>query len=297
MLYQYYDPHPHICRMKQYECCKNYNDCPLYHICKTMNKEQITSACKKDCATCTYTGCSMPPEQRTNNPLYTNGFTSTSPLPLPIEAERAIEQEKHVREHAKKYHLYNWLWGDYKEKRKASTRDRDYYYSHREQILKQKEEKRRKQGMQPISERKIKILPPCGGDCLNCNKTDCDLPDTWNEKNAYAKYWRQQNHERYNEYRKKYYADNIERERERLKNWRKDNPEKLKAQREKYNAVRREKYKENKTIINEKRKEHYAANREKLAEQKRIWTAANKEKINARRRELYAEKKKLAQAI
>ncbi len=294
MLYQYYDPHPHVCHMKQYEVCKNFHKtCPLYHICKDMNKEAITSVCKKDCATCNYEGCTMSKEKRISEPLYVNGLTRSEPIPLPMEEERNKERRFHLKEHAKMYHQYNMLFNkEYRQKLKIQQQN--YRNEHRKQRNEWARKNYRKS--HPNSEAHKKelnpeFLPPCKYDCLNCTKPDCDISENY-YKNAYINHWRKNNQERYSEYRKKYYADNIEKERERLKKWREENPEKLKAQRDNYNIVRRQNYAKNKEAINAQRREHYAANKEKLAEQKRLWTAANKEKINQQRRERYATRKK-----
>ena len=133
MVYQYYVPHPHVCHMNQYMCCKNYVDiCPLGKVCRTMNIKELTSVCKKDCQTCTYTGCSMTFEQRKSIPLYINGVVTSQRVNLHIDFEREKERLLHKELHKKQYEFYNLLWGDLRERKNARQRakyaaDPEYY--------------------------------------------------------------------------------------------------------------------------------------------------------------------------
>ena len=281
MIYQYYDPHPHICRMKQYECCKNYhNRCPLYHTCKGMKGyAEASKVCKRDCATCDYTGCSMPLEQRKTEPLYVNGIVITEPLPIPIERERERERRIHIVTHRKNYEFYNKLFGDWKERRNKQNRDR--YHAdpefHRQRAREWYHAHYKKQE-QTIPE---SIMPECKLDCMNCPYIDCILPEDWRRR-ANMENWKKNNPTYYADYRennrellreksKQYYSENREERLARLKEHR-SKPE-IKAKRAAYDKEYRKTHPE---VVRRKRKKDYEA---------------HKNEINAKRRQQRAELK------
>lgn len=296
MQYQYYDPHPHICRMKQYECCKNYHaSCSLYHICKNMNGfSKTSSVCKRDCATCYYSGCSMPLEQRKTDPIYLSGNVVVEPLPLKINFIREQERRLHKISHLENYKLYNIVFGNYREKRNKQQRDR--YHADLEFSRQKARERYRAHYVKqekPIPEA---IMPDCKMDCEHCPHDDCVLPEDWRIK-ANLENWKAENPTYYADYRennrellreksKRYYAENREEILRRQKEHR-SKPE-IKAQRATYN---KEYCKNNPDKIREKQHRYIERNRDKVRERKKAYYEAHKDEINAKRREKYASQK------
>ncbi len=281
MVYQYYDPHPRVCHMKQYECCKKYHtSCSLYHICKNMKGYTETSAvCKRDCATCDYTGCSMPLEQRKSDPLYINGVTYSEAIPLYIDLKRETEKTLHKTNHKKNYEFYNKLFGDYRERKNKQAYDR--YHANPDFYRQRAREWARKHYVKQEYVIPEEIMPECRLDCTNCKYEDCILPEDWKRKayqenflhnnpNYFSEY-RERNRELLREKGKSYYTKNKEKILAHQKQHR-QNP-KVKIQRALYDKQYRETHKE---AEREKRKRYYER---------------HKDEINAKKRQKRAEKK------
>lgn len=281
MLYQYYDPHPHICRMKQYECCKNYQNCPLYNRCKELKGySEAGKVCKQDCATCDYTGCTMSMEKGLSEPLYINGRVMTQILPLPIDQEREKERAIHKITHRQNYEFYNTLFGDYRERKNKQQRNR--YHADEEFYRQRAREWYRTHYVKQEKTVPEAIMPKCKFDCFNCQHGGCILPEDWRHKanmenwkknnpNYFAEY-REQNKELLREKGKKYYEEHREERLAALKLHR-QKPE-IKAQRAAYD------------------KEYRKIHPEKERERQRRYYESHKDEINARRRQQRAELKK-----
>lgn len=274
MIFQYYDPHPHVCHMQQYKCCKNYKDsCPLGEICKKMDIKIITSACKRDCPSCTYEGCSMPMEKRKEYPLYINKLITTERIHLPIEAERERERLVHKADHRRNWEFYNRLWGDLRERKNRACRER--YASYPEFYRKRSREWYRKNHAARPEIIPEEIMPECRLECQNCKHDDCILPEDWKQR-AWSQNWKKRNPGYYAEYReknrallrekgRKYYAENSEKIKTR-RNARRQDPE-VKRKRAEYDREYRKKHPE-------KEREKHKRYREK-----------HRDEINARKRE------------
>lgn len=89
-----YIPHPHICHMAQYECCKRHQDCPLFDKCSSIQKQTV---CKRDCPSCSYNGCSLSTEKRQNAPVYVAGVIQENRIELHLETRYFIEQLAHKK--------------------------------------------------------------------------------------------------------------------------------------------------------------------------------------------------------
>ncbi len=315
MQYQYYDPHPHVCQMKQYECCKHHHNCRLYHICKDMKGyAEASKCCKRDCPTCDYSGCTMSPEERQISPLYVKGVitTSSSADDLAIELEREKERQLHKITHQQNYILYNKLFGDYSERRRQQEHNRyhkdievarqyrrEYYHAHyvkKEEVIPED------------------IMPECRMDCENCPYEDCILPYNWKAQARHNK-WKQKNPDYFANYCKAnaekrreqgkiYYRENKEKITARQKKhrskpevkaqraaydvkYRKEHPDSEREKKRRYNERHANKVKEYKRAYNEK-------NAEKIKERRKAYYEAHKEEIKAKQRQRYATQKKKA---
>lgn len=292
MIYQYYDPHPHICRMRQYVCCKNHSNCSLYHHCKKLKGyTEASKRCKKDCTACNYTGCTMSMENRQTNPLYVNGLIIIEPLPTLIELEREKERLIHKETHRKNYVLYNTLFGDYREKRNMQQRVRyhaDLEFS-RQRARKWYQAHYVKQE-KPIPEA---IMPECQLNCSNCKFEDCILPVDWRKK-AIQENWKKNNPDYFANYREKnrqllreksrhYYAQH-KNERSVYQKEHRSKPE-VKMQRAAYD---KEYCKANPDKVRKKKRRYIERHSEKVKEWKRAYWAAHKDEINEKRRKKYA---------
>lgn len=301
MQYKYYDPHPHICHMTQYECCKNHKNCPLYYKCKELDKEKIMSICKLDCATCNYEGCTISVEKRKTDPIYVNGLIMTKHpknIELEIEKERAIHKETH----RKNYVLYNTLFGDYRERRNKQQRDR--YYADLEYSRRRAREWYHTHYVKQVKPIPEAIMPECQMNCLECKYKDCILPEEWRKKANQAN-WKKNNPDYFANYRTKkrqllreknkdYYAQHKNERLTYLKEHR-TKPE-IKAQRAAYEKEYR---KANPEKARERKRRYNERHPEKVKAWKKTYYKTHKDEINAKRREQYKKQKAetIAQAI
>lgn len=243
-------------------------------------RADASSVCKRDCASCSYKGCSLSEENRKNNPLYVKGYTNAEPLFLNIETIKSEEHKKHIQNHKKKYVFYNQLFGDWNARRNKQNRAR--YHANPEYRRQYAREWYRTHYVKQAKSIPEAIMPECGLDCLNCPHPDCILPEDWRRKASQAN-WKKNNPNYFAEYRaknrellrekgakyreehreeilkrqrarratpegkskraesdKRYRESHRESERERNKRWREENPEKYRAQLDKYNKLRRE---------------------------------------------------------
>lgn len=295
MTYLFYDPHPHVCRMQQYECCKNHTNCPLYHRCKELKGyAEASKVCKKDCATCDYTGCTMSMENRKIEPLYVNGFIMAEPLPLSIELEREKERLHHYITHRKNYVFYNTLFGDFRERRNKQQRDR--YHADLEFSRQRAREWYRAHYVKQVKPIPESILPECQLNCENCKHEDCVLPEDWRKKANQANWlknnpdyfanYRKENRQLLREKGKDYYAQHRD-ERLTYQKEHRSKPE-VKAQRAAYDKEYRKTHPE---IEREKKRRYNERHRDKVLEQKKAYYEAHKDEINAKRRAQRAAKK------
>lgn len=271
LIFQFYDPHPNICRMKQYECCKNFhNRCPLYHSCKDLNGyKKASKACKKDCANCSYKGCSLTMEKRKSEPLYVNGLITVQPLPL--DKDFVIERERTLwkKTHKVNYDFYNWLWGNRKEYNKK------YIEQNREKHNEYAKKYYKTHYASPKGNKKaVSVTPKCELKCFECPYEDCILPENWLKK-AYQEEWKKNNPTYFEEYRennrellrekgRKYYDENREEILARQK-VRRAKPE-VKAQRAEYDKRYRELHPEKER---EKHHRYYEKHKDEINAKKR----------------------------
>lgn len=273
MIYQYYDPHPHICRMRQYKCCKNYKDiCPLWDTCSKMDIKKLISVCKRDCASCSYEGCTMPMEKRKDAPLYVNRLVTVNMLDLHIERNRERERQDHRKEHRKLYIFYNTIWGDYREKKNKKCREK--YHTDLEFSREQARKRQRKYYKKHPRVMQYTIIPECRLDCEKCKYDDCILPDNWRVKARQEK-WKKKN--------PNYSADYREKNREKL---RRQNREHYAKNKELINARKREKRKdpEVKQRYVEYYRQYREANREKIRENQKRYRDQHGNKRQRRKR-------------
>lgn len=182
LLFEVYDPHPHICKMAQYKCCKNHQSCPLYQKCRqTERNDNHIAICKMDCPTCTYEGCSLSADKRNSEPLYVKKEVQSEMLDLNLETIRTKEQLLHYKQHEKMLYFYKTLFGHELERRAK------YRKSNREFINQTQNEKRRQKKIANDSffddsadlsfTDSEKGYLPCGGDCFSCEYDDCILSE------------------------------------------------------------------------------------------------------------------------
>ena len=294
MIYQYYDPHPHICRMQQYTCCKFHTDCPLYHRCQQMKGyEDAGSVCKRDCPSCDYRGCTMSMARRKTHPIYMNGNATTKALSHSIEIEWEREHNIHLHTHRKNYVLYNQLFGDLKEKQKAYQYE--YYRKDIEYSRQRSRERYRKS--HPITDKKYtgKYIPECGFKCEKCKHEDCILPQDWNVKarqeafnakhpNYWSEYYKSHKEER-SSWAKAYYQEHREEIREKQRLARLSNPN----ARAKSNEYNRKYYHLHKEEIQQRRQEKKNSPEEKERQRayQRAYREAHREEHNAYERQYY----------
>lgn len=284
MLYQYYVPHPPVCHAKQYKCCKTHiNTCRLAEICKTIEIRKVTSVCKRDCASCTYIGCSMPMQNRQKEPLYVSGVITAERLELRIEIEREKERIAHRKNHARLLQYYNTLWGDY-QKRKNEANKRAYHDNPEYYRAKAREYRKKRRVDKPkiIPE---EIMPECRLDCENCKYDDCILPEDWRQKKIWAIY-REKNKDIIKARQKKYYEEH---------------KEELRAKKKRYYAEYRDKINEK---MREKRmdpkakqqkaeydKQYYQMYKEKHKNQAKKYYEEHKDEIRVAQKRYYEEHK------
>lgn len=256
-----YIPHPIICHMEQYNCCKHHQDCRLYDKCSNITKQTV---CKRDCTNCTYLGCSLSAENRRIAPVYVAGVIQSNRIELNLDIHYMIEQLEHKREHKKLYHKYNRIFGDLREKNKAKCRA--YYYEHRSTILHTRKIQR-ENNASPLKIPSEQYLPPCGLRCEECVEADCILPENWREKalnlERNKRYYdahremlleKQKNiratpHRKMwvKEYDRQYRVTHREQVNAKSKRWREQHPDRARAAQQKYRMTHREE-------INEKRR-------------------------------------------
>lgn len=207
----------------QYCFCTTQKECRLYDICKKMKERPFVPV-----------------------PLRRYRYVNAVPLTY---------NEK--REHNRKYHLYNYLFGDSKQKM------HNYYIENREKILASKGVKH--------SHKIYKVQEGyCNFDCEHCEYEDCILPK-WNDTSEYMKLWKKQHKEEIHKQSKVYYEEHkdeisLKRKKHRAK------PEVKKAR-----AEYDKKYREQ--------------NRDKeIAKQKRYYEK-HKDEINAKKREKRKQEK------
>lgn len=271
-----YIPSSHVCHMDQYHCCKHRSHCRLYPICSQIQQPTV---CQRNCAQCTYQGCSLSSEWRISRPIYIQGTIQGNRTDLDLEGRYQREKIAHKDKHRRMYVLYNTLFGNYREQRNAQNRKR--YWSDPEyyRMLARKFYKKRcKPKNRAIEDR---FLPSCGLQCSACEYEDCILPANWLQKahqhafieanpDYFANYRKQHTEER-RAYDKRYYQENREKILERIRTHRADPA--VKQQRAKYDA--------------QYRKTHRDADRERH----RRYYARHKEEINARKCSKRAEVK------
>lgn len=243
MLYEYYDPHPHVCHMAQYKCCTHNTDCPLYHRCSQMESPSVhLQICKQDCPNCKYQGCSLSLKDRIEHPIYINHVVQSEMLDLNIENKRFIEKNRHKRQwNAKRYEILTLL-GDEKKKRAA-------YRENNREILRQRgveAYKKRTKGKEPSSRRMHAFVPECKYDCFNCPYDDCVVEGT--EAEIYKKM-----------YSKKYYEDNREALLAQKAQYRESHREELRAKAREY-------YRLHKAECDARNKAYRESHKEELSE-------------------------------
>lgn len=251
-----YIPKAPVCHKTQYQCCKDYTTCRLYHICSKFNSEPQQIPCKKDCPTCTYVGCSLSFTERKLNPIYINSFIQSEHQDINIELRRLREHEQHRKKHKSLYRMYNLLFGDLKEKERISSQKKywkDPDYS-RQQARESYERKHPKQ-LTMISS--SNYTPECNLDCFNCKYDDCILSENW-LAHARNKKWydshraeileRQKTRRQRpdvkiarKEYDKKYNLTHPESAQKRQKKYREAHPEKIKEISLQYRIANKEK--------------------------------------------------------
>lgn len=250
-----------------------------------MNKEQLTSICKKDCATCDYTGCTMPKEKRITNPLYINGYTSESSIDLSIDEKRQAEKQAYIKEHKKRYRELNTLFSE-EYRLKEKMRRAEYRQNNIEKLREYNRQYYKKRlAPQHTQQKQLnpQFLPPCKYDCLNCIKPDCDVGENEYRRN-YHKHYRDLHKENLAEKRKAYKAANREILNEKSKEYyyahRQECLERNKIYREKHQEEQRQYF-----------KEYREKNREKIAEYKKKYRETHREECRTRARE-WARKKR-----
>lgn len=257
-----YIPHPHICHMAQYQCCKKYQDCSLYAKCSGITKQTV---CKRDCPNCSYGGCSLSAENRRNTPVYVAGIIQENRIELNLETRYLVEQLAHKKEHKKRYYHYNVLFGDTRQKNRK--RNLAYYYTNREIILAKCREMRQRNSTAVLKMPSEKYMPTCGLNCEECTETDCLLPDDWREKAL--------NRER----NKRYYDAHHEMllEKQKIVRATPQHKERAKAYNRQYQAEHRER-------VNEKSRRWRKAHPERFREVQKAYREAHRDEINERRR-------------
>lgn len=175
-----YDPHPHVCNKKQSDCQNSH--CRLFPICSQTSK--VSVPCKRDCASCTYEGCSLAENERKNAPIYLDGCVVASYTEYDQKTQYIKEQIKWKQVHQHGYFTYNCLFGDLLQKMRIHRQV--YYQEHRKQIL----EKCRKS-----TDHSLLSVQRCEYDCFSCPFDDCIIPDVETKKD-YMRLYYAQNHDK-----------------------------------------------------------------------------------------------------
>lgn len=89
----FYLPNPKVCHMAQYQCCKHRLHCRLYSRCAAISLQTV---CKRDCPSCTYSGCTMSMERRRETPVYIAGVIQGERLDLDLEGRWLREHTEHL---------------------------------------------------------------------------------------------------------------------------------------------------------------------------------------------------------
>lgn len=202
------------CYFFQYKCCGN-TACLLYDTCSKLPRVNVNTAIRK----------------RSRYEM--------------IEPKSYREKQ----EHQKLYELYNKLFGDLTEKKKAYQKK--CYAEHRDQILRKKRK--------PVDHKLLCVQQGyCDEDCENCKYEDCIIPIV-KDRSHYYQLYSESNHERLlqqkaqyrathrselNEKAKVYYYSNKEQCNQRSKAYRQKHSEelreyfKLRARTYKYRAAK-----------------------------------------------------------
>lgn len=293
-----YVPHPKVCHMAQYRCCKSRISCRLYPRCSQIGYQN--TVCRQDCPNCTYEGCSLTPQQRQAEPVYVNHVIQTERLNLNLETRRRQEQQAHRKQHCKLWKFYNTLFGDLREKRNQRQRQRywkdpEYYRMLSRKYCRKYRYKHRKPPTRCVNP---KYLPECGLDCPNCPHEDCILPENWMEKASkerfrqnnpdyYARYYEAHRKEQL-EQKKRYYAEHKDEILKKRQAYRQRPEVKARAA-----AYAQAYYAEHRDEILKQQQSYYQRPEVKArhAVHDRAYYAAHRDEINARRRQQRLEAK------
>lgn len=273
-----YIPNAPVCHMPQYRCCKREH-CRLYHRC-SQARARGEMPCIHDCPTCTYTGCSLPPEKRANTPIYRSGVVQGEPLDLRLELRRWREQVLHRKTHQRLYVMYNSLFGDLTERRNARQRER--YWANPErarEVARIWYRKHRASASQRHPNESH--LPECGFRCEECPHDDCIVPENWYRRNYNQRYYAE--HPEYfseyreihraerSEYNKQWYREHREEKLARQKLHRAE--PKVKAQRAEYDKKWQ---KDHPDLVRAKRARYYERHRDEINARRRAKRAAQR---------------------
>ena len=273
-----YVPHPKICHMAQYQCCKRHMDCPLYPVCAQSRKPTV---CIRDCPNCAYEGCSLTPQQRISEPVYVDHVIQGEQLDLRLEIRRMREQSEHKVEHRKRYVYYNRLFGDYRERRNKQNRER--YWRDPEFARQRAREWYQKHYVKKGRSIDQRFLPECNLQCEECRYPDCILPEDWLKRayqDAFLKShpdyfanYRETHREELREKGRAYHAANREKRLEWQHQYRQQ-PE-VKRKKAAYDAAYRQ-TEAGKASSRRRKEKYYAAHRDEINAKRRAKRAAER---------------------
>ena len=269
-----YVPHSRVCHMEQYHCCKYRQQCRLYSLCSQI---ALPTVCKKDCPSCSYSGCSLDAVLRVQRPVYVGGVIQSDRLDLNIEGRYWQEHAAHRKRHANLWYFYNCLFGGYREKHRICCHN--WYYNNLEKSRasgRESAKKRYRKTHPNCGQKKArKYNPPCGENCESCPYEDCILPEDWRDRLSAAARL-----EKDPDYYKRYYRANLPRIRAYRQQYYQDNHAKIRAKQKAYYQRP-----EVKALFAERSKNYVASHREEIKAYKKAWYERNKAIISAQRKE------------